>query len=195
MIDLYKFCMKCILAGFLISLSCVVYAVSANHYVGSFLFSLGLTSIIIKEYYLYTGKVGNITLSGTPKLIVMFLINIIAAYLFAHLFTYTRLDLSYMTEVAHKKFDDNFISIFILGIGCGVMMHLAYYNFKKYENPVYVIMPIMFFIIAGFDHCIANAAFAGLSNVPLTFTLFLKICTVAVGNGVGSCIFTKLLKS
>ena len=51
----YQFTVKSILAGILIGLGCVIYVASPVKYVGSCLFSLGLLTIMIKGYFLYTG--------------------------------------------------------------------------------------------------------------------------------------------
>lgn len=53
----YQFTVKSILAGILIGLGCVIYVASPINYVGSFLFSLALLTIMVKGLYLYTGKV------------------------------------------------------------------------------------------------------------------------------------------
>ena len=144
----YQFTVKSLLAGVLIGLGCVIYVASPINYVGSFLFSLGLLTIMVKGLYLYTGKVGDWNVSSTFRLIYMFVLNGMACGATAYLFTLTRIDLHHIHDVVeHKLGDPSMLSSFILAIGCGAMMHIAYSGFNKGKHPLYVIMPVMFFFI------------------------------------------------
>lgn len=190
---LLNFIGRSLLSGFLIGLGCLVYVVCENRYVGAFLFALGLLTILIKGYYLYTGRVGDWVPRQTLTLLIMFCLNGIGAALAAYLFTFTRLDLSAVQTIAATKLQDDLLSIFILAVGCGAMMHLAVFNFKAERHPLYVIMPIMFFIICGFEHCVANSGYFAMAKVPLNFDLFLRLAVMVIGNGIGSLLFTKFI--
>ena len=137
------------------------------------MFSLGLLTIIIKEYNLYTGKVGNWIPKDTLKLLVMFLLNAFGTALVAYLFTFTRANIDAIYPLVEAKVNDNLLSIFILACGCGAMMHIACFNFAVKNHPLYVIMPIMFFILCGFEHCVANAGFFAMAKTPLTLDLII----------------------
>lgn len=188
-----SFIVKSILAGMLIGCGCLAYVVIENKYIGSFLFSLGLLTIIIKEYNLYTGKVGNWIPKDTLKLLVMFLLNAFGTALVAYLFTFTRANIDAIYPLVEAKVNDNLLSIFILACGCGAMMHIACFNFAVKNHPLYVIMPIMFFILCGFEHCVANAGFFAMAKTPLTLDLIIKIAVMVVGNAIGSLIFARLI--
>lgn len=43
------------------------------------------------------------------------------------------------------------------GIGCGICIQMAVNNWKKKGEPLGVILPVMIFILANFEHCIADA--------------------------------------
>lgn len=189
----YQFTVKSLLAGVLIGLGCVIYVASPVKYVGSFLFSLGLMTILIKGYYLYTGKVGDWTPSSTLRLIYMFLLNGVGCAVTAYLFTLTRIDLSAIEHITHDKLNDTMYSSFILAMGCGAMMHVAYYNFAKEKHPLYVIMPIMFFMLAGFEHCVANCGFFAMGLVDMNAETCLRLALIVLGNACGALIFTKFL--
>lgn len=188
-----SFIVKSILAGMLIGCGCLAYVVIENKYIGSFLFSLGLLTIIIKEYNLYAGKVGNWIPKDTLKLLVMFLLNAFGTALVAYLFTFTRANIDAIYPLVEAKVNDNLLSIFILACGCGAMMHIACFNFAVKNHPLYVIMPIMFFILCGFEHCVANAGFFAMAKTPLTLDLIIKIAVMVVGNAIGSLIFARLI--
>lgn len=191
---IYQFSVKSLIAGFLIGLGCVIYVASPIKYVGSFLFSLGLLTIIINQYNLYTGKVGAWTPKSTLSLLYMFALNGIACAFTAYCFAeYTRVDLSAIDHVVHAKINDTFLSSFILAIGCGAMMQIAYFNFLKERHPLYVIMPIMFFMLAGFEHSVANCGFFAMYKLDMTTEHWLRLGLIMLGNGVGAWIFTKFL--
>ena len=190
---LLNFIFRSLLSGFLIGFGCLVFVVCENRYVGAFLFALGLLTILTKGYYLYTGRVGDWVPRDTLKLLMMFCCNAIGTALCAYMFTFTRLNLSAVETIAATKLNDGLLSIFILAVGCGVMMHLAVFNFKKERHPLYVIMPIMLFIICGFEHCVANTGYFAMAKVPLNFDLWIRLALMVLGNGVGSLIFTKLI--
>ncbi len=188
-----NFIFRSLLSGFLIGFGCLVYVVCENRYVGAFLFALGLLTILTKGYYLYTGRVGDWVPRDTLKLLLMFCCNTAGTALCAYMFTFTRLDLSAVETIAATKLHDGLLSIFILAVGCGAMMHLAVFNFKKERHPLYVIMPIMFFIICGFEHCVANSGYFAMAKVPLNSELFIRLTLMVLGNAAGSLIFTKLI--
>lgn len=191
--NFYQFSVKSVLAGILIGLGCVIYVASPIKYVGSCLFSLGLITIIIKGYFLYTGKVGDWTPSSTLRLIYMFILNGLGCAATGYLFSLTRIDLSAIHHIVEVKLNDTLYSSFILAIGCGAMMHIAYYNFTKGKNPIYVILPIMFFMLAGFEHCVANCGFFAMARVDMTVTDWTRLAIIVLGNGVGSWVFTKFI--
>ena len=188
-----SFIVKSILAGMLIGCGCLAYVVIENKYIGSFLFSLGLLTIIIKEYNLYTGKVSNWIPKDTLKLLVMFLLNAFGTALVAYLFTFTRANIDAIHPLVEAKINDNLLSVFILACGCGAMMHIACFNFAAKNHPLYVIMPIMFFILCGFEHCVANAGFFAMAKTPVTLDLIAKTAVTAIGNAIGSLIFARLI--
>lgn len=67
-------------------------------------------------------------------------------------------------------------------------MYLAIDNFKKSGNHLFVIAPVMIFILSGFEHSVANMFYfslAGMWNGKSIFYLFLMI----LGNGIGAKIF------
>lgn len=186
-----EFIIKSLLAGVLIGLGCLVNVVCTNKIIGAFLFSLGLLSVIIQQMNLYTGKVGYISRSTAKGLIPMFLLNAIGIAATDFLASLTRLDVSNVQSIVTTKLNDGYLSIFILSIGCGAMMYLAVDNYKKNNHPLIVIMPIMFFILCGFEHCVANVGYFAMAHTPITPDLCLRVAIMVVGNGLGSCMLSK----
>lgn len=203
------FYLQSILAGMLIGMGDLVYVVSESHIVGSFLFSLGLLSILIKGYPLYTGRIGYVEsihdlwkpIGGMLPIIVL---NFIGIAFVCALANASRLDLSVVDAMVKTKVEQTWFSALFLSWGCGAMMYLAVNGWRKTQNPIMVILPIMFFILCGFEHCIANYGYFwmwiagdGFSHIaerivelPLGFSLNLLI--MIVGNALGSLTFSKI---
>lgn len=187
----------------------LVYVVNENKIVGSFLFALGLLSILIKGYPLYTGRIGYVEKPSDlwnlkTGMLPIILMNFIGIALVCALANASRLNLSAVDAMVQTKVSQSWFSALFLSWGCGAMMYLAVNGWRKTQNPIAVIMPIMFFILCGFEHCIANFGYfwmwiAGdgfahiaerMSELPLGFCLNLLI--MIVGNALGSLTFSKI---
>ena len=203
------FYIQSMLAGALIGLGDTVYVFNENHIVGSFLFSLGLLSILVKGYPLYTGRIGYVErpsdLWNFPKgMLPIVICNFIGIAIVCSAVNATRLNLTAIDAIVEAKVAQNWLSALVLSWGCGVMMYLAVNGWRKTSNPLLVIMPIMFFILCGFEHCIANYGYFwmwitadGFANVaerivqlPAGFCTNLLI--MIVGNALGSLTFSKI---
>lgn len=198
-----------LLAGVLIGLGDIVYVACENRIAGSFLFSLGLISILIKGYPLYTGRIGYVEccrdlwmpVGGMLPTIVMNFAGIAAV---CSLISLSRLDLSAVGGIVAAKTGQTWYSALILSWGCGVMMYLAVNGWKKTGNPVLVILPIMFFILCGFEHCIANYGYFWMWITEDAFSHFAErfaelpagfcgnLLLMIAGNALGSLTFSKI---
>lgn len=180
---------KSAFAGFMIGIGAIVYTRCDNRYIGAFLFSFGLLSILNLGGYLYTGRIGYASLSkkSINDMLIILLFNIIGI-LFAALLT-----IDTTNVVFQVKLNNPLLHTFISSILCGVMMYLAVELYNKKSNPLYVIMAIMIFILSGFDHCIANVYYFAINPVPcITIrTIFFFIINI-LGNTMGS-LFTRYI--
>ena len=174
-----------ILAGCMIGLAGVVNLSVDNKFIGAFLFSFGLITILAQGLFLYTGKIGTINLSCEWVLLpVIILGNFIGTNIIAWGVRFTRFGdvLNQNAQViVQNKLVDSWFSILLLSIGCGIMMYLA----------VKVILPIMIFILSGFEHSIANMfyfAMAGEYNLKAFGYIFIML----IGNAIGSLAFKQL---
>lgn len=204
-----KFLIQGLLAGMLIGMGDIVYVVNESHIVGSFLFSLGLISILVKGYPLYTGRIGYVERPSDlwnlrQGMLPIILTNFIGIAIVCTLVNQTRLDVSAVEGMCRVKLDQSWVSALGLSWGCGAMMYLAVNGWRKTSNPLLVILPIMFFILCGFEHCIANFGYfwmwltAGgwdqfltrMAECPMGFSVNLLI--MIVGNALGSLTFSKI---
>lgn len=190
---------KSIIGGFLIGFGGTVYLNMDNKIVASFLFGLGLFTIINFELNLYTGKIGYLSKENWKEVFLTLIGNFIGTNLFAFLVLQTRLAGKLKDAVAPAvalKLSDNLLSTFILGIFCGILMYIAVGTFKKLPNilgTLAVFLCVAVFILAGFEHCVANMFFFALSSSPADYLLPLLV-TVA-GNSLGGIAFYRLTKT
>lgn len=199
-----KILLKSILGGICISIGGTVYLMSPNAIVGAFLFSIGLLTIIANSFYLYTGQVGYL---GTKKdrnlgyLFITFLAwagNFIGCFVTAKIISFTRiypLICDKVKSMVDIKVNDAPTSIFILAIFCGILMYVAVDgNRKCIKKQMYVtgvalvILPVVIFILSGFEHVVANMFYFSLANA-LSFDVFKLIMIMTAGNAVGAMLF------
>ena len=198
--------LNAILSGIMISVGGTVYLLCENKIIGSFLFSFGLFTIVQRGFALYTGKVGYIP-ENSPKYIIETLItfvgNIIGTAFGALMLLQTRFsgNIREKALTAMKvKTGDSIVSQLILGAFCGMLMYLAVDNAKECRKKnadtslVFgVCLPVMIFIICGFNHSIADAFYMFAAG---TFTKDLPyILTIAIGNAFGGMIIPFIKKT
>lgn len=189
---------KSIIGGFLIGFGGTVYLNMDNKIVAAFLFGLGLFTIINFELNLYTGKIGYLSKEYWKEILLTLIGNFIGTNLFAFLVLQTRLAGKLKEAVApavELKLSDNLLSTFILAIFCGILMSIAVGTFKKLPNilgTLAVFLCVAVFILAGFEHCVANMFFFALSSSPADYLLTLLVAIA--GNSLGGIAFYRLTK-
>lgn len=190
------FLIKGFYAGILISIGGIAYLSIENKIVGSFIFSLGLLTICIYSFNLYTGKVGYILVNKinyVVELLLSLLGNLLGTFTIGTIMRLTRFKnyIDTATNIVNIKLNDTPLSIFILSVMCGMIMYIAVNNYKK-ENDIIgkyitIFMGVMAFILCGFEHCVANMFYfciAGVFSLKVVGYLLIMI----LGNSVGSIL-------
>lgn len=181
--------LKAIYAGFMIGIGGIVYLSVENRIVGSLLFSFGLLTIVTQGFYLYTGKIGFIKRwKELLDMLVIIIGNFIGTFLAAWISKISHLNINSL-ELVNKKLNNSMGNVFLLSVLCGVMMYLAIDNFNKSKNIVFIIAPVMIFILSGFEHSIANMFYFHLAG-SYNWASFCSIFLMLVGNGIGAKIFS-----
>ena len=177
------------LAGIFIGIGCVANVASNNAILGSFLFSLALLSICILQLKLCTGAFGYITKKENLKdCLIMVLSNIIGVSFICYITSnFSSIDIN-TSIIVENKLCEAWSDAFVRGIGCGVLIYIAVECFKKYKHPLVIIMPVMGFIICGFDHCIANYGYMILNGTYWTNNMIFWV----IGNAIGSLMISKI---
>ena len=179
---------KAVYAGFMIGIGGMVYLAVENKIVGSMLFSFGLLTIVTQGFCLYTGKIGFVRqIRDLPDMVIIIAGNYIGTFLTALAVTGAGLPVSSL-ELADKKLDYHPGSILLLSMLCGVMMYLAIDNYNKSKNIVFIIAPVMIFILSGFEHSIADMFYFNLAGVH-SLKSYGYLIIMLVGNGIGAKLF------
>lgn len=178
---------KAVYAGFMIGIGGIVYLSIENKIIASLFFCFGLTTIVIQEWNLYTGKIGFVRAwKELPDMLIIIVGNFAGTYVASTLARAAHLNINSL-EMVQKKLDNSLLHIFLLSVFCGVMMYLAIDGYAKTKNIVLIIAPVMIFILSGFEHSVADMFYFNLANAYSMKSL-LYIGTMLVGNGIGAKI-------
>ena len=182
-----------VIAGGLIGMGGTVYLSQQNPVVGSCLFAIGLDR----------KKIGYLPMQKPVYLIelaITWIGNLIGTYIVAWMVRNSRIYEGMAEKVqtiAATKLNDDFLSIFLLAVFCGMLMFIAVDIFKNQTGStirtVGVFIPVMVFILSGFEHVIANMYYFSLAGV-WSGHCFLSIIVMTLGNSVGGMIIPLYLK-
>ncbi len=179
---------KAIYAGFMIGIGGMIYLSVDNKVIGALLFSFGLLTIVAQGFYLYTGKVGFIkSIREVLDMLIIIAGNLVGTFIAACMSRAAGLSISSL-ELTARKLDNSLLHIFLLSILCGVMMYLAIDNHKRAKNLLFIIAPVMIFILVGFEHSIANMFYFHLAAC-YTPKAFGYLAVMLLGNGIGAKVF------
>ncbi len=190
------------LAGTLITIGCAVFLAckgmgdTLGNIVGAIMFSVALLVICIKGYNLYTGKIGLIVAShkkeNVSELFLGLLGNTLACMLWG---TLLMVAIPSMKETAvavvGAKLTQSFASGLIRSIFCGILMYLAVSIYKEKQTIVGILFCIPVFILAGFEHSIADMGYFAVAGEWSAKGLG-YIWTIILGNTIGAIIFPLL---
>ncbi len=176
--------LKSILAGALISTAGVIYLNCPNKIVGAFLFSVGLLGVFLLDANLFTGKIGYVNSKKTILDSMLFLvINLVTAFLIGLLY---RLYKGEVSTAFDSRMVKQWYQLLLDGIGCGALIYIATESYKQMKSIIIPIICVAGFILAGFEHSIADAFYFGASSLSWEGLLYLLI--VIVGNAIGSLV-------
>ena len=182
-----------IIAGIAISIGGVIYLTLENHIAGSFLFSIGLFTIYTFGFNLYTGKVCYIVNekpSYLKTILIVYIGNFAGTVGAGIIFKHTKLVrlVNHTSELVNMKLSDTLFSTFIMAVMCGVMMCIAVIGYQTVKDGIgkylSLIMPIMVFILSGYEHSIADMFYFTMGNT-WNAKAFLYILVISAGNLAG----------
>lgn len=176
---------KALIAGIAIALGGWAYLLAMDPIVGAVIFSCGLLTVRIYGLHLFTGKVQLMVTKENPWYYypLILLSNFLGVIWITCLSYNTVHDTALALAIA--KSSQPLLVAFCKGVGCGMLMSLATYK----DTPLWVTpLAVAAFIIAGFNHCIADFYYmltGGLISWPL--------CMTILGNIFGGIILSRYL--
>lgn len=194
--------LRAVATGFAIGIGGIVYLSCDNKYIGAFLFGTGLFVILSFGFNLFTGKVGYAVENKPAYLIdlaVIWLGNLIGTAITAVLVLCTRISENISEKasgICDTKLGDTLSSNFILAFFCGMLMFIAADGYKTINNTagkmLAIFLPVVVFILSGFEHCVANMFYFSIAQV-WSLKTFGYLIVMSLGNSAGG-IFIPLLR-
>ena len=189
--NIFNLISKSILAGLLISLAGIVYLNCPEKIVGALLFSLGLISVILLEANLFTGKIGYVnSKQSILESLLILVFNLVAAAIVGLIY---RCGSGAAASIAESKllvFSESWWLTGLKAIGCGAAIYLAVEGYKKSKSLIPTILGVMVFILAGWNHCIADCFYMAAGSSSALAIPYLLV--VIVGNSIGSLLIRLL---
>ena len=185
-----------ICAGILISIGGAVFLACDIKYVGAILFTVALLCICINGYSLFTGKVCFIPEKHDKEAFSIMLLgllgNTIATIVCGLAIRYAIPALGETAfTICTAKLAQTFASTLIRGIFCGILIYLAVVIYRDKNRIVGIIFCIPVFILAGFEHSIADIFYFAASGIT-SWEAFGFIWTVILGNSIGRMLLPVL---
>lgn len=194
--------LQAILAGICITLGGAVFLNIESKMIGSVLFTLGLFTICTRGYALYTGKV-SYCLDHKPSyildVITIWVGNFFGTFFGAFCFLHTRIAPTIVAKaesLCEAKLADGYLSLFILGIFCNMLIYIAVDGFKKIPHEVgkYIglFLGVIVFILCGFEHSIADMFYFSVAGWSVK--AWIAVLVITAGNAVGGMLLPALDK-
>ena len=184
-----------ILAGIAIGIGGTIYLTLENKIIGSLMFTVGLYTICTQGLNLFTGKVGYLV-NNKPSylidLVIIWIGNFIGTFVCSFLLQFTRINID-ATNICNIKISDNYLSLFILGIFCGMLMYIAVDGYKKTNNPIILFICVSVFILCGFEHCIADMFYFAIAKM-ININTIIILLVISAGNSIGGMVIPLISK-
>ncbi len=158
---------------------------------------------MVFQLHLFTGKIGYLpfqNLTYLTELLITWIGNLVGTFLTATMVRNSRIYegmAERVEQIAAVKLNDDFLSIFLLAIFCGMLMFIAVDCFKTQKGStlqfIGVFVPVMVFILSGFEHVIANMFYFSLS-ASWSGHCFASVLVMTLGNSIGGMLIPLYLK-
>lgn len=180
-------------AGVAISIGCIAFLCTKQ----AIFFPIGLLIVCGYQFNLFTGKIPYAEAKEVPKLLFIFIGNIIGAMLIGTVFRYAKPTLSIEAiKICETKLSEGW-NIIPLAIMCNVLIFTAVDVFNDIDFNIifrtFVLwMATTIFVICGFEHCVANSFYFALAGmIDINSAIF--ILNNMVWNAVGGLLIYRSL--
>ncbi len=182
--------LKAVVAGAMIGIGDAALVIVENKHVAAVLFAVALLSIIELKLPLYTGRIGKVLQNKNYGVCLGYLIcNAIGCLCICLLLTTSsETFLKNVSNLANAKYSKPLLAMFVAGILCNVLIHIA----VSAKREIITVLCVACFILCGFEHSVADVGFL-LFTADLPAAL-LKWLLVLLGNTVGGILTELLIK-
>ena len=184
-----------LLSGILIGLGSAGY-LALGGILGAVIFAFGLIGVVICGIPLYTGKAGVLKIDESWTLVRIWFWNVIGCILVGLLIKYAGSDTSITNAITivDGRFEAGWLKAMLRSIGCGLIIDLSVYQFRKSGSLIPILFGVPLFILCGFYHSIADVVY-----LTASWRWSPEICwyypVIVIGNYIGCNIRRLILKS
>ena len=184
-----------LLSGILIGLGSAGY-LAMGGIPGAVIFAFGLIGVVIFEVPLYTGKAGVLKVDESWTLIGIWFWNVIGCILIGLLVKYAGSDTSIANAmtIVDGRFEAGWVKSLLRSIGCGLIIDLSVYQFRKSGSLIPILFGVPLFILCGFYHSIADVVYLTVSW-RWSPEIYWYYPVIVIGNYIGCNVRRLILKS
>ena len=174
-----------LLSGILIGLGSAGY-LALGGILGAVIFAFGLIGVVIFGIPLYTGKAGVLKIGESWTLVRIWFWNVIGCILVGLLIKCAGSDTSITNAITivDDRFEAGWLKAMLRSIGCGLIIDLSVYQFRKSGSLIPILFGVPLFILCGFYHSIADVVYLTVSW-RWSPEIYWYYPTIFLGNYVG----------
>lgn len=201
-IGFFRVLVSAVLAGMCIGLGGIVFLSLENKVLGALFFTVGLFTICTFKLHLFTGKVAYVFSNGIRyalELPVIWVGNLIGTFFTAEAALLTRggpAMAQKAVDLCSTKVRDTFLSLFLLGCFCNILIYIAVEGFLKNPHELGKYLALFFgvtvFILSGTEHCVADMFYFTMAHM-WDESAVRCILVITAGNACGA-VFLPLMR-
>ncbi len=192
MTDIKKSLIRSICAGAAIALGGTVFLSCENKVVGAMLFSVGLITVLVFGFDLFTGKACSEAYIKKPLTLALIWIgNLIGAVAFGLTASIHPGLLETASKLAETKLAKPFYIVIVDGIICEFCIALAVRGYAKAEGFgrfLIVVLGVMTFILCGAEHVVADMFYFACGRTTDILSTLVFLFWTTLGNTAGGII-------
>ncbi len=185
--------LRSVCAGAAIALGGTAFLSCSNKVAGAFLFSVGLITVLVFGFDLFTGKACNEAYIKKPgSLALIWLGNLIGAVLFGLMVSTHASLFETASNLVTAKLDKPFYIVIIDAVICEFCIALAVKGYAKAEGfgkYIIVVLGVMTFILCGAEHVVADMFYFAAARSTDFIQVLLFLLYATVGNTLGGVVW------
>lgn len=175
-----------ILAGLMISIGGYVFLGCENRVVGALFFTVGLITITLFGFDLYTGKVGYwLSQSGAER--GQTLLSLPCNAIGCLLAGLARQPAGAVLALCEARLAKAPLTLLVDGVFCGILIFICVEIYKTRGTVLGILICIPTFILCGFEHSVADIFYFANARI-FSGQAVVVVLLVALGNAIGALL-------